>query len=118
MFCNGGIAAEFCLLYLIETGCKETLIDFTGHYMQSWFSVATLGALCCACGDTFSSEIGSVFGSGKYARLITSFKKVPRGKNRTFSKHCMFITEIDRDLLFFGSIFSKPLILVYIYNHY
>ena len=95
MFCNSGIAAEFCLLYFIEAGCRETLIDFTGHYMQSWFCIATLGALCCACGDTFSSEIGSVFGSGKYARLITNFKKVPRGKDR-FQLTIMF--EMSRDM--------------------
>ena len=79
VLCNGGIAAEMALLYLIDVGCSEKLIDFSTHYTASWFSVAVLGALCCSCGDTFSSEIGSVIGKSREAILITNFKYVPKG---------------------------------------
>ena len=80
VFCNGGIATEFCILYLMEAGCRESLIDFTHQYTSTWFSLGVFGALCFACGDTFSSEIGAGFGKSEYVRLITNFRKVPRGK--------------------------------------
>jgi uncharacterized membrane protein len=79
VLCNGGIAAEMALIYLVDVGCSEKLIDFSTHYTASWFSMAVLGALCCSCGDTFSSEIGSVIGKSREAILITNFKYVPKG---------------------------------------
>ncbi|XP_045167701.1 transmembrane protein 19-like [Mercenaria mercenaria] len=85
VLCNGGIAAEMAVLYLIDVGCSEKLIDFTSHYNASWFSMAVLGALCCSCGDTFSSEIGSVVGRSREAILITNFNYVPKGTNGAIS---------------------------------
>ncbi|XP_041367871.1 transmembrane protein 19-like [Gigantopelta aegis] len=78
--CNGGVAAQFAMLYILESGCVEKPIDFQTGYVSSWFAVAVLGSLSCCCGDTFSSEIGSVVGTGD-PWLITSFRKVPRGTN-------------------------------------
>lgn len=79
VLCNGGIAAQFAVLYLLDAGCGEKLIDFSLYYNGSWFSMAVLGALCCSCGDTFASEIGTVVGKSQTARLITNFQKVPKG---------------------------------------
>lgn len=79
VLCNGGVAAEMSVLYMIDVGCAEKLIDFSSHFTPSWYSLAVMGALCCSCGDTFSSEIGSVFGSSREATLITNFQSVPRG---------------------------------------
>ncbi|XP_052777177.1 transmembrane protein 19-like [Mya arenaria] len=81
VFCNGGIAAQLAFLYLLEVGCTEKLIDFERYYIASWLSIAVMGSLCCSCGDTFSSEIGSVFGKSKTAWLITTFQSVPKGTN-------------------------------------
>ena len=78
VLCNGGVAAEFALLYMFEGGARESVIDLQRRYNASWYCIATLGALCCACGDTFSSEIGSVVGNTE-PWLITNFQKVPKG---------------------------------------
>ena len=80
MLCNGGVATQFAMLYILETGCVEKPIDFKTGYVSSWFAIAVLGSLSCCCGDTFSSEIGSVVGSGD-PWLITTLRRVPRGKD-------------------------------------
>ncbi|KAL4221984.1 hypothetical protein ACF0H5_018031 [Mactra antiquata] len=81
VLCNGGVAAEMSFFYLLDIGCTEKLIDFRNNYSASWYSLAVFGALCCSCGDTFSSEIGSVVGKSRDAILITNFSKVPKGTN-------------------------------------
>ncbi|GAB1608003.1 transmembrane protein 19-like [Argonauta hians] len=78
--CNGGVASEISLMYLIDIGMKEFPIDFVNHYQASWMSTAVVGALACACGDTFASELGTVLGSTQ-PRLVTTFRKVPQGTN-------------------------------------
>uniref|UniRef100_T1JB19 Transmembrane protein 19 n=1 Tax=Strigamia maritima TaxID=126957 RepID=T1JB19_STRMM len=80
VLCNGGIATELAIIYMIEHGCGETVIDFAKDYHTSWLSMAVLGALACSNGDTWASELGSVIGKGPPV-LITSFKPVPRGTN-------------------------------------
>ncbi|XP_029651315.1 transmembrane protein 19 [Octopus sinensis] len=82
--CNGGVASEISLMYLIDIGMKEFPVDFVNHYQASWMSTAVLGALACSCGDTFASEFGTVIGSGQ-PRLITTLRKVPRGTNGAIS---------------------------------
>jgi len=49
-------------------------------FSSSWLSLAVLGAIACACGDTWASEIGPAFGD-RTSILITTGSKVPAGKN-------------------------------------
>ena len=79
MICNGGIASQFAMLYMLDNGVGEMPVDFSKHYLSSYFSMAVLGALACSCGDTFSSELGTVFRYNTDPRLITTFRKVPKG---------------------------------------
>ncbi|XP_029035384.1 transmembrane protein 19 isoform X1 [Osmia bicornis bicornis] len=80
VLCNGGMATQLALLYLLDVGCVEQPIHFDKHYRSSWLSIGILGAFACCNGDTWASEIGSVVGS-KDPFLITSFKRVPKGTN-------------------------------------
>ena len=52
------------------------LFDFS-----SWLSLSVLGAIACACGDTWASEVGPAFGDGT-SRLISTGSKVPAGKQK------------------------------------
>lgn len=82
VICNGGPAAQLAIVFMLEVGCGEPSIDFVHHYTVSWLCMSVLGALACANGDTFASEIGSVAGWGE-PRLITNFQKVPRGQHHS-----------------------------------
>ncbi|XP_055329322.1 transmembrane protein 19-like [Paramacrobiotus metropolitanus] len=84
VFCNGGVATLFAFLYMLETGCREKAIDFSISYYETTYALAVLGALACSCGDTLASELGSVW-SRREPRLITTFRKVPRGTNGAVS---------------------------------
>lgn len=80
VLCNGGMAMQLGLLYLLDCGSSERPIDFGRQYRSSWLGIAILAAFACCNGDTWASEIGSVMGkSDPY--LITSRKRVPRGTN-------------------------------------
>lgn len=81
VICNGGIASQFAMLYMLDNGVGEMPVDFSKQYMSSYFSTAVLGALACCCGDTFASELGTVFRYNTEPRLITTFRKVPKGTN-------------------------------------
>lgn len=93
VLCNGGVAAQFAIIYLIEAGSSEKLVDFTVYYNASWLSMAVLGSLCCSCGDTFASEIGAVVGKSSTARLITNFQKVPKGME-DMSFRCVYQLDV------------------------
>ena len=81
VICNGGIAAEFSLLYLIERGnAGEIPINFQSNYDSSWWAISVLAALACGNGDTWASELGTVL-SVDNPRLITSLRRVPKGTN-------------------------------------
>lgn len=109
VLCNGGMATQLALLYLLDVGHAEQPIDFDKYYRSSWLSVGILGtfiscdcnefidltsktnlpnydanydlgAFACCYGDTWASEIGTVIGS-KDSFLITTLKRVPRGMN-------------------------------------
>ena len=79
MICNGGVAAAASVLYLIEVGSGERAVDFAHDFNASVFSMALLGSLACSSGDTWASEIGSVFSN--QPRLVTTWRKVPVGTN-------------------------------------
>lgn len=79
VMCNGGIASVAAVFYLVEVGCGERPIDFAHDFNASMFSMALLGSLACSSGDTWASEIGSVFSTNP--RLVTTWRKVPVGTN-------------------------------------
>lgn len=79
---NGGVGMEIAILLLIEKGpANELPINFPYDYFPSWLSIAFLGSMACACGDTLASEMAPALTSAQ-PRLITNpFAKVPRGTN-------------------------------------
>ncbi|KAL7300335.1 hypothetical protein TKK_0006960 [Trichogramma kaykai] len=80
VLCNGGMAAQLAILYLLDVGCGERPIDFVKDYRSSWLSIGIMGSMACCNGDTWASEIGTVVGKSD-PFLITSRKRVPRGTN-------------------------------------
>jgi len=80
VLCNGGMATELALLYLLDVGAADLPADFRHHYRASWLGMGILGALACCNGDTWASELGPVL-SKKDPVLITTMKSVPRGTN-------------------------------------
>lgn len=79
VLCNGGVATEIAILFMIDSGCGEFPVDFQKNYNATWLTLAVVGAISCSSGDTYSSEIGSVSGRGD-PWLITSLESVPRGQ--------------------------------------
>ncbi len=85
VLCNGGVATQLSLIYLVDVGSADLpIIDFDTNYRASQLGCAVLGALACCSGDTWASEIGSVW-SKQSPRLITTFQRVPRGTNGAVS---------------------------------
>ncbi|XP_046390966.1 transmembrane protein 19 isoform X2 [Ischnura elegans] len=80
VLCNGGMAMQLGILYLIDAGCGERPIDFVKDYRASWLGIGILGVFSACNGDTWASELGSVIGSSEPV-LITSGRRVPRGTN-------------------------------------
>ncbi|XP_013186876.1 transmembrane protein 19 [Amyelois transitella] len=80
VLCNGGMAAQLGLLYLLDVGASERPIDFVKDYRASWLSLGILGVFSCCNGDTWASELGTVISSSE-PYLVTSWKKVPKGTN-------------------------------------
>jgi len=80
VLCNGGMAFELSLLYLLDIGSSDLPVDFRHEYRSSWLGMAVLGAISCCNGDTWASELGSVLAKGD-PYLITTFQRVPRGTN-------------------------------------
>lgn len=79
---NGGVGMELSILSLIEGGpANELPINFPFNYHPSWISIAFLGSMACACGDTLASELAPAL-SSEQPRLITQpLRKVPKGTN-------------------------------------
>lgn len=86
VLCNGGMATQLALLYLLDSGCGERPVDFHKDYRSSWLSLGILGAFACCNGDTWASELGTVVGSAE-PFLITNRQRVPRGTNGGVTLH-------------------------------
>lgn len=93
------------VIYILDCGVGETPIDFENNYHASMISMGVLGkylfikrenyisviifydcwlfvylgSFAAACGDTWSSELGSVIRTAQPV-LITNLKPVPRGE--------------------------------------
>merc|ERR1711874_402917 len=80
VLCNGGMATELSLLYLLDIGSADLPVDFKNEYRSSWLGMAILGALACCNGDTWASELGTVF-TNSQPRLLTTLQPVPKGTN-------------------------------------
>jgi len=80
VLCNGGMATELALLYLLDIGSADLPVDFRNQYRASWLGMAVLGAMACCNGDTWASELGTVLGTSDPV-LLTTFQKVPKGTN-------------------------------------
>ncbi|CAH0398425.1 unnamed protein product [Chilo suppressalis] len=80
VLCNGGMATQLGLLYLLDVGASERPIDFIKDYRASWLSVGVLGVFACSNGDTWASELGTVYANSE-PFLVTSWKRVPKGTN-------------------------------------
>lgn len=91
VLCNGGMATQLAIFYILDAGCGEKPIDFVQDYRSSWLALGILGAFSCCNGDTWASEIGTVIGS-RQPYLITTFYKVPRGTNGGVSPVGLFVS--------------------------
>lgn len=80
VLCNGGMATELSLLYLLDIGSSDLPVDFRHQYRASWLGIAVLGAVACCNGDTWASELGTVLAKGD-PFLVTSWQRVPKGTN-------------------------------------
>jgi len=43
VLCNGGMATQLALLYILDVGCGELPVDFKRYYRPSWLSIGILG---------------------------------------------------------------------------
>lgn len=80
VLCNGGVATELSLLYVLECGAGERVIDPNNNWQGSMLALGVLSALAESCGDTWASELGSVC-SNRDPLLVTNLRKVPKGTN-------------------------------------
>ncbi|XP_032674826.1 transmembrane protein 19 isoform X2 [Odontomachus brunneus] len=108
VLCNGGMAAQLAVLYLLDVGCGERPIDFDKDYRSSWLSIGILGSFACCNGDTWASEFGTVIGTAD-PFLITTRKRVPRGTNGGVSwvgLLCSFLGGLIIGLLYYITILN------------
>jgi len=84
VLCNGFMATQLALLYLLDIGSADLPVDFRHQYRASWLGMAVLGAVSCCNGDTWASELGSVVAKGD-PFLITTLQRVPKGTHGAVS---------------------------------
>lgn len=79
---NGGVGMELSILMLIERGpANELPINFPYDYFPSWLSIAFLGSMACACGDTLASELAPALSKAEPRLIINPLVRVPKGTN-------------------------------------
>lgn len=79
---NGGVGMEISILLLIEKGpANELAMNFPYDYFPTWLSIAFLGSVACACGDTLASELAPALSSAQPRLIVNPFMKVPKGTN-------------------------------------
>ncbi|XP_050419993.1 transmembrane protein 19 [Adelges cooleyi] len=91
VLCNGGMATQLALLYILDVGCGELPIDFDLKYRPSWLSIGILGAFASCNGDTWASELATVLDKG-LPILITTGKPVPKGTNGAVTPIGLFLS--------------------------
>lgn len=74
---NGGFPTVLCFFYLINN--YQSPLIFGQDQLKTFLLLAYLGAYCCNCGDTWSSELGIL--SKEEPFHVLTFKKVPHGTN-------------------------------------
>jgi len=80
VLCNGGMASQLAVMYILDVGIGQRPINFIDNYRASWLAMGVMGALSCCNGDTWASELGTVL-SKSDPFLITTWKRVPKGVN-------------------------------------
>lgn len=101
VLCNGGMATQLALLYLIDCGSGERAIDFAKEYRSSWLGIAVMSSFACCNGDTWSSELGSVLSKSDPISII-SWRRVPRGTNGGISMIGIAVSLLGGLLVGFG----------------
>ncbi|EDW73224.1 uncharacterized protein Dwil_GK16775 [Drosophila willistoni] len=101
VLCNGGMATQLALLYLIDCGSGERAIDFVKEYRSSWLGIAVMSSFACCNGDTWSSELGSVLSTRDPISII-SWRRVPRGTNGGISLIGVVVSLLGGLLVGFG----------------
>ncbi|KAH9524647.1 Transmembrane protein 19 [Bulinus truncatus] len=107
---NGGPAAVMAVLYFFEVGSVDIPINFSKTYAASWYAIAVMAALASSCGDTFSSEIGSVVGRTDPIHIL-KLKRVPRGTNGGVSFYGTIISIFGGALVGLGFYFTEIVII-------
>ncbi|CAG2111385.1 unnamed protein product [Medioppia subpectinata] len=105
---NGGVATLLAIFYLLQNGSGETAINFITDYETSWLATSALGAICCANGDTWASELGSVLSTGN-PYLITTLKPVPKGTNGGISIIGLIVSALGGIVVSFGFLLTLML---------
>lgn len=97
VFANGGAAAIFALLYLIDSNPTHSHFYFLG----------LITAMAVAAGDTFGTELGQVY--GRHPRTIINLKKAEIGTEGAVSKEGLIFSLI-------GSAIISGLLLLWNYS--
>ncbi|KFM69050.1 Transmembrane protein 19, partial [Stegodyphus mimosarum] len=98
------------MLYLLQGGFGETVIEFDKDYERSWLAASVLSSLAGVNGDTWASEIGTVVAKME-PRLITSLQKVPVGTNGGFTAAGLFFSALGGSII--GLAYLLALVLCY-----
>ncbi|XP_064456001.1 transmembrane protein 19-like isoform X2 [Ornithodoros turicata] len=108
VLCNGGVATELALLYVLECGVGEKVINPRHSWLGSMLALGVMSALAESCGDTWASELGTVCANGD-PYLVTTFRRVPKGTNGGVSLTGTVFSALGGALV--GSVYYLTLLL-------